>query len=264
MREKDMNEWNRLDARITAAKRSLMEFSPKAVRLALIAGATLAVGCSVFPIHNRVYQAGLFVGVGLCGAGLWILMADRRLCKVMLLALPLVAALPFLLPDKPMDTGALRTDYISRLRGFDGTRYVWGGESPLGIDCSGLPRRAYRDALWSEGWRHANGTAFRMWLAQWCYDASALAMRDGYRGWTQRLGRSGPLWELDRDAGIHPGALAVRGDGGHVVAYLGDHQWIEADPNRGKVHIWTSTPGDGVWYEHMILCRWKAFGSGDT
>lgn len=84
---------------------------------------------------------------------------------------------------------------------------------------------------------------------------SALAMGQGYRGLTRQIGLAGPLWELDR-AAILPGDLAVRGDGGHVVVYLGDHRWIEADPNLGKVHTWVSTSNDGGWYSEMVVNRW--------
>jgi hypothetical protein len=244
-------------------KKSLMGIPQKLIRFIPAAGIALAAGCELYPVHNRVLQVGLVIGLAMIWFGIWSGPASgKRWARVLLLVAPVLPALLFLLPDKPIDQNDLRDEYVLRLRGFEGTRYVWGGESPLGIDCSGLPRRAFRDVLWNEGCRHANGRAFRMWLAQWWFDASALAMRDGERGQTRPLGISAPLWELDRSSRIHPGDLAVRGDGGHVVSYLGGHQWIEADPNCGKVHIWVSSPNDGKWYSHMVLCRWAAFDPG--
>ncbi len=223
----------------------------------MIAGITLAAGCAVFPVHNRVLQAGFFLGVVLAWGGAWSGLAGRTQARRVLLALPWLALLPFVLPGRPLDPDALRADYVARLRGYDGTRYVWGGENSLGIDCSGLPRRALRDALWGEGLRHANGAAFRGWLGQWWFDASALALRQGDRGQTRALGLEGPLWAL-ASSQLLPGDLAVRGDGGHVVAYLGDGQWIEADPTWGKVHCWVPKAGDGAWFEHMTAHRWVA------
>lgn len=238
-------------------KKSVMHLSRKATRQMLVIGLTLALGCALLPVHNRILQAGTITGAALAWVGLLRLAAGREWLGRILLVSPLLALPPFLLPGKPINPEALRMDYVSRMRGFDGTRYVWGGESPLGIDCSGLPRRALRDALWSEGWHHANGTAFRAWLAQWWFDTSARAMSMGHRGQTRALGISGPLWELAKSP-LLPGDLAVRGDGVHVVVYLGDHQWIEADPTIGKVHCWMSKPSDGAWYEHMTLHRWVA------
>lgn len=173
----------------------------------------------------------------------------------------MMVLLPFLLPGKSMDRVSLREDYVRRMRGFLETRYLWGGESRLGIDCSGLPRRALRDALWAEGWKHANGTAFRMWLDQWWYDSSARAMGMGYRGRTRSLDAAGPLWKLDQNP-IQPGDLAIREDGVHVVVYLGNHKWIEADPGRGKVRAWTPLHTDGPWYEPMTLHRWAVLDNG--
>jgi hypothetical protein len=80
-------------------------------------------------------------------------------------------------------------------------------------------------------------------------------MSQSYRGETRPLGVKAPLWEFDEST-LRPGDLAVRGDGGHVVVFLGNQQWIEADPTIGKVHIWKSTPGDGAWHETMTLHRW--------
>lgn len=234
-----------------------MSISRRIIRISVIAGITLAVGCAVLPIHNRILQAGLGLGCALVWGGAWAMLAGRPGSRTLLLAMPWLALVPFMLPGKPIDPDALRADYVSRMRGYDGTRYVWGGESWLGIDCSGLPRRSLRDALWAEGMRHANGTAFRMWLSQWWFDTSALAIRQGYRGQTRTLGITGPLWELDSSP-LLPGDLAVRGDGGHVVAYLGDRLWIEADPTWGKVHCWVPKASDGAWYEHMTAHRWVA------
>lgn len=255
MREKQVNGLNRLDRWLPQWKSWLMEFSKTRVGRVAAAGLVLAVVCAVFPIHNRPLEVGMVVGVGMAWVGVLVLLVGHWKLRVLVFFAPLLGVLPFILPGKPIDPAALRADYVARLRSYDGTHYLWGGESPLGIDCSGLPRRALRDALWAEGWRHRNGAAFRKWLAQWWFDSSALAMGQGYRGLTREVGLAGPLWELDR-AAILPGDLAVRGDGGHVVVYLGDHRWIEADPNLGKVHTWVSTSNDGGWYSEMVVNRW--------
>lgn len=244
-----------LDRHSAWSKGWLMDFSNIRMGRVAVGGLILAGACAIYPVHNRVLAAGVLGGAALAwSAALWLL-AHRRTLRILVGALPLLAMAPFVLPGKPIDPERLRADYVSRLRSYEGVDYVWGGENALGIDCSGLPRKALRDALWSEGWQRANGTAFRKWLGQWWFDSSALALGQGYRGRTRPVGPSGPLWELDRFA-ILPGDLAVRGDGVHVIVYLGDRRWIEADPNRGKVHSWISSAADGGWYDGLIVHRW--------
>ncbi len=232
-----------------------MRFSNRKLHAAWIAGIILAAACALSPIHDRLWQAGFFIGLVTAWAAARRLLENRRLPRLVLTGIPLLAVVPFLLPGKPLDAAALRDDYVGRLVSYEGTRYVWGGENSLGIDCSGLPRRALRDALWAQGVRHANGTAFRMWLDQWWFDEGAHAMGQGYRGQTRGIGVSGPLWEMSH-LPLQPGDLAVKSDANHVVVYLGNGEWIEADPTMGKVHRWVSKPEDGPWYEHMTAHRW--------
>ncbi len=222
---------------------------------ACVFGAVLLIGAWWCPVHARSVKAALVIGAILLWWGIWRLLSGKRVLRIGWLALPLLGCIPFLLPGRPLDAAALREDYVKRLKGFDGTTYVWGGESSRGIDCSGLPRRALRDALWDQGCRTLNGRAFRAWLGEWCFDSSALAMRNEYRGRTRSLNASGPLWDLYKNAPL-PGDLAVREDGRHVIAYLGNREWIEADPSLAKVHCWISVPKDGGWYDGLSLYRW--------
>lgn len=217
-------------------------------------GAVLFAGAWLHPVHNRILQSALILGFLLLGWGIWRLLAGKRALRVGWCALLLLGCVPFLLPGKPLETGALREDYVRRLRHFEGTRYVWGGESALGIDCSGLPRRALRDALWAQGCRTWNGRAFRAWLHEWCFDSSAKAMMVHHRGRTRTLPGCGSLWDLHEHAPL-PGDLAIRADGRHVMVYLGNREWIEADPTLAKVHIWISTSEDGGWYDGLVLRR---------
>src|SRR5882672_11079140 len=62
--------------------------------------------------------------------------------RMALVGLPLLAAIFLLLPGQPISPAPLRQDYVRALRRFEGTRYIWGGENRLGIDCSGLMRTA--------------------------------------------------------------------------------------------------------------------------
>ena len=58
-----------------------------------------------------------------------------------------------------------------------------------------------------------------------------------------------------------PGDLAVVGNGAHVMAYLGDNQWIEADPGKRlviKLHVSDKNP----WLDSKpLVVRWAALNS---
>ena len=174
-----------------------------------------------------------------------------------MLILPLLAAIPFILPEGKIDSNELRQDYVRRMTDFAGTKYFWGGESSRGIDCSGLPRRALRDALLAYGVRHFNGGAFRAYLEQWWFDASAQALGEGYRDYTSPLGITGTIHEMDyRD--LAPGDLAVTTRGVHVLAYAGDGRWIQADPGFGAVVTLDGRTGDNKWFLVPVTThRWR-------
>ena len=56
-----------------------------------------------------------------------------------------------------------------------------------------------------------------------------------------------------------PGDLAVTRGGAHVMAYLGDHLWIEADPVVGRVITVTAPSHDNPWfYADMRIMRWRS------
>lgn len=208
------------------------------------------------PYHDGALRYGLPVSILCLWSMLLISLWSLRRLRKLLLILPLVLILPFLLPGKPMDQIALRSDCMERLRGFEGTVYVWGGESRTGIDCSGLPRRALRDALFQQGVTGMNGAAFRQWARQWWFDTSAKAMGEGYRGFTCAVGISGPLRKLDFTQ-LEPGDLAITADGRHVMVHLENGNWIQADPGPGKVEISNPVTDSRAWFDAEVLVwRW--------
>jgi hypothetical protein len=226
------------------------------LRVIFMAGITGLIALAFHPYHDAVLRYGLplsllaFVSVGL------LLFWDRKIRRIVLLAVPVVGAVPFLLPGKPVPPEELSYRYVSALGRMQGTPYLWGGESRGGIDCSGLPRRALRDALMDIGIGTGNGTAFREWARQWWYDTSARAMAENYRGFTRPLGVAGKLRDLDFDQ-LSSGDLAVTGDGRHVMVYFGHGKWIQADPGREKVIIEDPLLDRNSWFDsYVTLHRW--------
>jgi len=56
---------------------------------------------------------------------------------------------------------------------------------------------------------------------------------------------------------LKPGDLAVTADGIHIMAYLGNRIWIEADPNMHKV-IEVAVPTSNQWFNTpVVFVRWK-------
>jgi hypothetical protein len=166
-----------------------------------------------------------------------------------------VAALA--LPGRPFSRAALRKSSVDVLRSFEGTRYVWGGEARLGIDCSGLVRQALIRASLKQGLASLNGDLVRGAAKLWWFDSSARALRDGYRGETIRLLKASSVNAAPIEQ-LLAGDFAVTSDGIHVLAYLGGHRWIEADPEIGRV-VTVETPNSYPWFAVPVhIVRWRA------
>ncbi len=234
---------------------------PKVFRhLVLICALGAFAGIFLIPL-NPVNSKLLKLAFLACVFGAWlgfvILAWARKPVRIFALVLPVLAAIPFALPGGEMDTDALRKDYLKRMAAFEDTKYFWGGESSRGIDCSGLPRRALRDALLAYGFKHFNGDAFRQYVEHWWYDASAKALAAGYRNYTHPLDVTGTIQEMSYDT-LMPGDVAVTTNGVHILAYVGNEQWIQADPRIGKVATLSGRNDDNPWFRVPVRTyRWQ-------
>jgi cell wall-associated NlpC family hydrolase len=163
-----------------------------------------------------------------------------------------------ILPGRDIDAESLRARYVANLRGYEGVRYVWGGENGLGIDCSGLPRKALLRAYLRDGITSLNPSAVRAGAALWLHDASARALKNSYRGWTVYKFDAASVNEIDA-ARLLPGDLAITTDGVHAMVYLGGNEWIEADPDSRRVVRVRAPVTDIVWFKvPVVIVRWAA------
>ncbi len=169
------------------------------------------------------------------------------------------------LPGRATEAQRLRAAYVQALPRYLGTRYVWGGENGFGIDCSGLVRQGLSDALLKEGLSTLNAGLVRGSIALRWFDCSANALRNEYRQFTRRLSAAESLKSADYSRFLS-GDLAVTADGVHVLAYLGDRKWIEADPDARRVII-LDLDDDSPWLTvpvEMVRWRWLDTGTQRT
>ena len=228
----------------------------KAALLVSLAGATGLFLFHLHPVASTLTRAAWLGGWAILWGGLVVMTWRRRWVRVGLLLLPGVLAAPFFLPVHPVDPHALRANMLARLQALEGVRYVWGGESARGIDCSGLPRKALRDALFSEGLRTGNGGALRQAASLWWRDTSAKALGEGHRGLTVPLNVGGKIESLDTSL-LLPGDLAVTRSGAHVLVYFGEGWWIQADPGSDRVVLLHGTRDRNEWFGVEVeLHRW--------
>lgn len=218
----------------------------------------LWAGFVLFPISNRLTRLGVLSLFLVCWCSLLALTWSRRGMRIVLLSLTIFAAGLLLMPARAFPAvESLRTDYVTGLRRYQGVRYIWGGESPKGIDCSGLIRRGLIDSLFWRGVRGGNPGLVRDALSLWWNDCTANDLRENRTGLTVRLLETPSLNELDHTR-ILPGDLAVTRGGVHILAYLGGQEWIEADPLLGRVVSMAVPAKDNPWFDAPVeLVRWS-------
>jgi hypothetical protein len=205
-----------------------------------------------FPIRVLTSIAGFLL---LAGA---VVFAWRiAIARWLLLVIYLLAALFLLWPTSgSIDHKAVRAGYTKALKSYLGCRYIWGGESYTGIDCSGFVRKGLEDALALQGIFNFEPAALRQSISLYWHDTNARVIGGGYAGRTKLVTTCVNLNVLDYSP-LQTGDLAVTSGGDHVMAYLGDKTWIAADPGYGKVtefHI--PEENDPYFSMEMHIVRW--------
>jgi len=231
----------------------------KAVLLMWLALWPLAAAAIFFPIRFNSLRLLIVFCLLLLWGGALLLLGNKKPARLIYLAAALVTGGFLAAPGRSLNTTALRREYARSLRGYEGARYVWGGETALGIDCSGLPRCALMKANWRQGILTANPRLIRESIALWWFDSSAHALMDGYRDKTRLLVVTPSLNKFDY-ARLLPGDFAVTAGGAHALVYLGEKTWIEADPGPARRVVTLQVPGHSAWLQMPAhIMRWRQF-----
>ena len=213
----------------------------------------------LYPINNRPLRICLILSLIGLWTGCLCFGWRRRIARSVLLSCTLIVTGFLICPGRNHATERLRTAYIASLRSFEGTRYIWGGENKCGIDCSGLVRAGLIKASWQQGLETLNPRLVRYALSLWWHDSTAKALGEEYLNQTKHIDKTASINSLDQ-AKVLPGDIAVTVSGVHVLAYLGDGEWIEADPLLTKVIIVKIPAVKNPWFDEPVnIMRWTLF-----
>ena len=216
----------------------------------------LLIAVALYPVSNRwsrLLSVALLATVLL---GALALFWRRPVARWTLIAVITIAAALIAGPGRNLpEVHVMRDDYLKGLQRYDGVTYFWGGENLRGIDCSGLVRRGLIDTLFVRGVRELHPGLIRESLSLWWNDCTAKALGNGRL--TTPVTDAPSINTLRHDQ-ILPGDLAVTTDGLHVLAYLGNSTWIEADPGIHKVIKVQVPVEDNGWFNTPVrIVRWR-------
>ena len=221
---------------------------------AAVLAAVLVV--AAYPIGLGVLRLFVAVAVPLLWSSAVFLMRRRTSVAIGVAVAGLLVLGFAVLPGMPPNPTRLRRAYVEELRHYEGSRYVWGGENRRGIDCSGLVRRALINAHIQLALTTFNPKSLRIALDLWWHDCSALALGQQYRGFTKDVITVSSA-NAAQESALQPGDIGVTVGGVHVLAYLGNQQWIEADPGLLKVVILRIPSQNGWMNQPLNIMRWR-------
>jgi len=221
------------------------------------------MGCFLWPVNNflcrfLIVASAVYLLAILCLAWRRLYKAHARIAIAALFVATILAFYAYLSLNGGIDDTTaygLRTFYVNELSRYEGTRYIWGGENRLGIDCSGLPRKALRNALLKGAFIYGERRCLKLAIQNWWLDASAAALANGYQNYVTWLQKEGTVSDI-RENALSPGDLAITEDGVHVMVFLGEDRWISADPIRGKVIIESSNANNPWFREKVKFYTW--------
>jgi hypothetical protein len=226
-------------------------------RLILFLSTSAVLGLLVIlPYRTSFVRLALIALWVLAGCFLLILLWRRRVWRTLFLIMVALPGFFVFLPGRSaIDTSRLRQRFVRQLQTYDGVRYIYGGENHRGIDCSGLVRAAMVRALVDEGLHSLDPALLRAAFTLWWRDTNALELGKGGRGLTLSIGDGLPM-AMRAAQNLRPGDLAVTTTGSHVLGYLADQRWIEADPDVARVHIvdLSTSPIAG---QEVLLVTWR-------
>jgi hypothetical protein len=222
----------------------------------LLALLFLTVALNLYPIRTGTIRFALTILPLLTIVSGSLLFLRKPHALVVIGAVGIAALLVAIVPGRAADMSALSAAYIESLKRYEGTKYIWGGETNRGIDCSGLIRCGLMDAGLREGITGLNPALVRQSAQLWWGDASAQELLNGYGGRTRVLIPKTTINSIDHSQ-LRPGDFAVTINGVHTLAYLGDKTWIEADPGEGRVII-VRIPTSNPWFNHSVaILHWQ-------
>ncbi len=215
----------------------------------------------LYPINNLFLRIGLLGSLLAVWTGCLFFGFRWKFFRIVFLLLTVSIIGFFFCPGRKYEEEKLRETYVHALQSYEGTRYIWGGENKLGIDCSGLVRAGLIKANFRNGLLTLNPRLLRYALYLWWHDSSAEALGNEYGQQTKHLLAQVSLNDLGQNT-ILPGDMAVTISGVHIMAFLGDSKWIEADPNLKKVVIVQVPEGNNPWFQESFnIVRWQELAS---
>jgi len=230
--------------------------------IVIIAGGVLLI-LIINPLRTTMLKAMIALLILTLLFSPFIYLRKKLKVAIPLAGVYLIILIFLLLPGRDYNRDSIRERYVAGLSANEGLPFIWGGESRFGTDCSGLVRKEFVNALMSEGIFTLNPGLIRNGMYIWHYDCNARSLRDGYKDFTYQV-RSFSCVNRIKDTDLLPGDLVVMEDGDHVMAYIGDNKWIEADPDKLNV-LCITTPSDNPWFKFPVkIVRWNCLVDPNT